>query len=125
MVSVRVSSKLEPSWDFFSQRIEWRPKKIVLILRILENAVSSEKKKQKKNKQTKKPQEFFESLSKNTWKYMKLKYLDLLRRETNIFPLWSRRHSPIDNCSLFIQHKEQYIDLARAKKEAPNSKFII
>ena len=122
MVSVRVSSKLEPSWNFFSQRIGWRPKKIVLILRIIENAVSSEK---KKNKQTKKPQEFFESLSKNTWKYMKLKYLDLLRRETSIFPSWSRRHSPIDNCSLFIQHKEQYIDLARAKREAPNSKFII
>ena len=50
MVSVRVSSKLEPSWDFFSQRIEWRPKKIVLILRILENAVSSEKKKKQANK---------------------------------------------------------------------------
>ena len=34
MVGVRVSLKLdmlEASWDFFSRRIEWRPKQIVLI----------------------------------------------------------------------------------------------
>ena len=61
MVSVRVSSKLEAtnyrgSGDFFSQRIEWRPKKIVLILRILELKCNFIGK--KKHKQTKKPQEF-------------------------------------------------------------------
>ena len=31
MVSVRVSLKLGASWDFFSRRIERRPKQIVLI----------------------------------------------------------------------------------------------
>ena len=30
MVGVRVSLKLEASWDFCSRRIEWRPKQIVL-----------------------------------------------------------------------------------------------
>ena len=39
MVSVRVSSKLKASLEFFSRRIEWRLQKIVLILRILENAI--------------------------------------------------------------------------------------
>ena len=45
---------------FFLRRIEWCPKKIVLIVRILENTVSSGK-----NKQTnkKKPQEF-------VWKFI-------------------------------------------------------
>ena len=55
---------------FFSRRIEWRPKKIILILRILENAISSEKKTKKTtNKQTKKPQEF---ISKFNQKHMKI-----------------------------------------------------
>ena len=31
MVGVRVRLKLEASWDFFSRRIEQRPKQIVLI----------------------------------------------------------------------------------------------
>ena len=31
MVGVLVSLKLEASWDFFSRRIEQRPKQIVLI----------------------------------------------------------------------------------------------
>ena len=31
MVGVRVSLKLEARWDFFSRRIEWRPKQVVLI----------------------------------------------------------------------------------------------
>ena len=46
MVSVRVSSKLEASWDFFSRRIEWRSKKFFLIFRILENTISPGKNKQ-------------------------------------------------------------------------------
>ena len=55
MVSVRLSSKLKASGDFFSRRIEWRPKKIVFILRILEKyAISLGE----KNTQTKKPQKF-------------------------------------------------------------------
>ena len=41
---------------FFSRKREWRPKKIVLILRILENVISPGKSKQT-NKQ-KRPQEF-------------------------------------------------------------------
>ena len=57
MVSVRLSSKLEASGDFFLRRIEWHPKKIVFILRILEKYAISLG--EKKNKQTKKPQKFF------------------------------------------------------------------
>ena len=55
MVRVRVSLKLEAGWDFFSRRIEWRPRQIVLIhfLECYKNAISSGK----KNKQTKKLQE--------------------------------------------------------------------
>ena len=34
----------------YSRRIEWRPRKIILILRILENAISSGKKQTKKKK---------------------------------------------------------------------------
>ena len=90
-------------WSVYPRRIEWRPKKIVLILRILENAVSSGKKETNKQKS---PKSLFESLSKNTWKYMKLKYLDQLRKKTSIFSSWARSHSPIENCSLFIRHKE-------------------
>jgi len=42
----------------------------------------------------------FESVSRNTWKYMKLKYVDQLRKKTSIVSSWSRSHSPIDNCSM-------------------------
>ena len=84
------------SWDFFSRRIEWRPKKIVFICRILENTISSGKKSHKS---------LFESLSRNTWRYMKLKYVDQLQKKTSIVSSWSRSHSPIDSCSLFIRHK--------------------
>ena len=59
MVDVHVSLKLEAIAEifFFSRRIESRPKQIILILRILENAISSGK------KQTKKPQEL-------VWKFI-------------------------------------------------------
>ena len=51
MVSVRLSSKLEASGDFFLRRIEWHPKKIVFILRILEKyAISLGKKKTNKQR---------------------------------------------------------------------------
>ena len=75
MVNVRVSLKLEGSWDFFSRRIERRPKQIVLI-HFLEyykcNFIERKKTKTKK----KGHKSLFESLLKNTWKYMELKYLD-------------------------------------------------
>ena len=47
---------------FFSRTIEWRPKKIFLILRILENAIPSGK----KINYLKSHKSLFESLSKNT-----------------------------------------------------------
>ena len=74
MIGVRVSLKLEGSWDFFSRRIEWCPKQIVLI-HFLEY---------KTNKQNS-HKSLFESWSKNTWKYMKLKYLDQLRKRQVLF----------------------------------------
>ena len=37
-----------------------------------------------KIKQTKSHKSLFERLSKNTWKYMKLKYLDQLRKKTSV-----------------------------------------
>ena len=88
---------------FFSGRIEWCPKKIVLIVKILENAISSGKKKTNK----KSHKSVFERLSKNTRRHMKLKYLDQLRKKTSTVSSWSRRHySLIDNCSLFIRYKK-------------------
>ena len=45
--------------EIFSRRIEWHPKKIVLLLRILDNAISP-------GKQTKSHKSLFERLSKNT-----------------------------------------------------------
>ena len=87
---------------FFSRKTERRPKKIVLIFRILENSISSGK---QTNKQ-KSHKSLLESFSKNTWKYTKLKYLDQLRKKTSIASLWSRSHSTIDNCSLLIRNKE-------------------
>ena len=89
--------------EIFSRRIEWCPKKIFLIVKILENAISSGKKKTNK----KSHKSVFECLSKNTRRHMKLKYLDQLRKKTSTVSSWSRRHfSPIDNCSLFIRYKK-------------------
>ena len=65
--------------ESFSRRIEWCPKKIVLIVKILENAISSGKKKTNK----KSHKSVFERLSKNTRRHMKLKYLDQLRKKTS------------------------------------------
>ena len=91
MVGVRVSLKLEASWDFFSRRIERCPKQIVLIhliLRILEMQFHREKKDENKQKSHK---NLFESLSKNTWKHMELKYLDQLRKKTSVVSSWADR----------------------------------
>ena len=62
-------------------------------LRILE--MQFHRKKKGKNKQ-KSYKSLFESLSKNTWKYVELKNLDQLRKKTRVFSSWSRSHSPID-----------------------------
>ena len=53
------------------------------------------KKKEKKKKKSNKT--LFESLSKNTWKHMELKYLDQLRKKTSVDSSWSRSHSPIES----------------------------
>ena len=67
------------------------------------------RKKKDKNKQ-KSHKSLFESLSKNTWKYMELKYLDQLQKKTSFLhdreAIRRSSHSPIDNCSLFIRHQE-------------------
>ena len=66
---------------FFSRRIEWRPRKIILILSILENAISSGKNKQRKKSQ----KGLFESLSKNqntSTSYERRQVLFLHDRET-------------------------------------------
>ena len=50
---------------------------------------------------------------------MKLKYLDQLRKKTTIVFSWSRSgHSTINNCSLFIRHKE-----SQAKQLATNAGY--
>ena len=82
MVGVRASSKLEASWDFFSRRIEWRPKKIVFIRRILENTISSGKKK---------PQEF-------VWKFIE-KHMKI--HETKI-----RRPATKEDKYMFLHDRE-------------------
>ena len=66
------------------------------------NFIGEKKDKQKSRKS------LFESLSKNTWKYMRLKYLDQLRKDKISIAVSarSRSHSLIDNCSLFIRYKE-------------------
>ena len=51
-------------------------------LRILE--MQFHQKKKDKNKQ-KGHKSLFERLSKNTWKYMELKYLDQLQKKTSVF----------------------------------------
>ena len=85
------------SWDFFSRRIEWRPKKVVFIRRILENTISSGKKKPQefvwkfiekhmKIHETKirRPATKEDKYMFNSWKYMKLKYVDQLQKKTSI-----------------------------------------
>ena len=68
MVGVLVGLKLEASWDFFSRRIEWRPKQIVLI-HFLEyyrkcNFIEKKNNNNKQTiKQTKNPQELVWKLS--------------------------------------------------------------
>ena len=83
--------KMGSKGRIFLGRMKWRPKKIVLILKILGNAFSSGK----QNEQIKKPQEF---VWKFIEKYMTLKYLNQLRKKTSIVSSWSWSHSPIDNC---------------------------
>ena len=68
-----------------------------------ENAISPRK---QTIKQTKKPQSLFERLSENIWKYRKLDQAVNTSTKISIVSLWSRSHSPVDNCSLFIQRKE-------------------
>ena len=95
MVRVRVSLKLEAGWDFFSRRIEWRPRQIVLIhfLECYKNAISSGK----KNKQTKKLQE-------PAWKFIE-KHMKIHRTKVPspatkedkccfVVSSWLRSHSP-------------------------------
>ena len=89
--------------EIFFSRDGMAPEENCLILRILENAILSEKNKQTNKKAT---IVFYKVYRENTWKYMKLKYLDRLQKKTSIVSSWSRSHSPIDNCSLFIRHKE-------------------
>ena len=101
---VRVSLKLEASWEIFS-RMAPEANRFNSFLRILENAISLEKTNKRKSNKS-----LFESLLKNTWKYMELKYLDQLRKKTSVVSSWSRSHSPshspIDKCGLFIRLEE-------------------
>ena len=99
MVGVRVSLKVEASWDSFSRRIERletvpEANCFTSVLRTLE--MQFRRKKNDKNKQ-KSHKNLFESLSKNTWKHMELKYLDQLRKKTSVVSSWSRSHSPIES----------------------------
>ena len=48
----------------------------------------------KKTNKQKSHKSLFESLSKNAWKYMELKYLDQLRKKTSVVSSWLRSHSP-------------------------------
>ena len=72
MVGVRVSLKLEASWDFFFAKDRTAPEanRFNSFLRILE--MQFRRKKKDKNKQ-KSHKSLFESLSKNTWKHMEQK----------------------------------------------------
>ena len=108
MVGVRVSLKLEASWDFFSRRIERHPKQIVLI-HFLEykkcNFID-----RKKTKQTKKPQEL-------VWRFVE-KHMKThgtkvpwpaTKEDKCCFFMIAKpfaSHSPIDNRGLFIRHQE-------------------
>ena len=84
------------SWFFFSRRIEWRPKKIVFIRRILENTISLGKKK---------PQEFVWKFIEKHMKIHETKIRRPATKEDKYVSSWSRSHSPIDSCSLFIRNK--------------------
>ena len=83
MVGVRVSLKLEASWVFFFAKDRTAPEanRFNSFLRILE--MQFHRKKKDKNKQ-KSRKSLFESLSKNTWKHMELKYLDQRRKKTSV-----------------------------------------
>ena len=83
MVGVRVSLKLEASWDFFFAKDRTAPE-------------ANRFKIKDKNKQ-KRDKSLFESLSKNTWKHMELKHLDHLRKKASVVSSWSRSHSPIES----------------------------
>ena len=96
MVSVRVSLKLEASWVFFSRRIERCPKQIALTHFLEYWKCNFIERKKTTNKQ-KRHKSLFESLSKNTWKHMELKYLDQIRKKTSVASSWSRSHSPIES----------------------------
>ena len=74
---------------------------------------------EKKTNKQKSHKSLFESLSKNTWRYMKLKYLDQLRKKTGTVSSWSRSQSPIDNCSLFIRYKVEN------KSQATSYKYML
>ena len=94
MVGVRVSLKLEASWNFFVAKDRTEANRFNSFLRILE--MQFHRKKKDKNKQ-KSHKSLFESLSKNTWKHMELKYLDQLRKKTGVVSSWSRSHSLIES----------------------------
>ena len=114
MVGVRVSLKLEASWDytfFAKDRYRTAPEanRFNSFLRILE--MQFRRKKKDKNKQ-KSHKSLFESLSKNTWQHMEQKVPWPVTKEESVVSSWSRSHirrlchSPIDNCGLFIRHQE-------------------
>ena len=87
MVGVRISLKLEASWDFFREdRTAPEANRLMQFHR----------KKKDKNEQ-KSHKSLFESLSKNTWKHMELKYLDQLWKKTSVVSSWSRSHSLIES----------------------------
>ena len=95
MVGVRVSLKLEATLDFFAKdRTAPEASRFNSFLRILE--MQFHRKKKDKNKQ-KIHKSLFESLSKNTWKHMELKYLDQLRKKTSVVSSWSLSHSSIES----------------------------
>ena len=111
MVGVRVSLKLEASWDFSFARDRTAPEanRFNSFLRILEMQFRPKK---KDKKQTKKPQElvwkFFE-------KHMKThgtkSTLTSYERRQVLFlhdceAIRQSSHSPMDNCGLFIRHQE-------------------
>ena len=95
MVDVHVSLKLGATEIFFAKaRTAPEANRFNSFFRILE--MQFHRKKKDKNKQ-KSYKSLFESLSKNTWKHMELKYLDQLRKKTGVVSSWSRSHSPIES----------------------------
>ena len=110
MVGVRVSLKLEASWDFFSRRIERCPKQIVLIPFLeYQKCNFIERKKTKTNKKaTRACLKVCRKSHESTWNYSTLtsyerrQVLFLHDREA----IRRSSHSPVDNCALFIRHQE-------------------